>query len=325
MGMLAKHIFPQVFLLGCLIATGSGASQAQVAAGFLPSDYGKTDLPLRESFGYALPEISKKGDIFEPIGRLPEADPIRRQSRAVVRLDVLTKSGDTESMSVCTASVVAKDVVMTNYHCIPGFSGRVEKASILVDYLEKDAPGSVRLNVSPEPIAADEKLDYALVRVLDPLPADIKPLELRRRSPSSRDRLLIVHHPAGQVKVMTQFQCFVHEKPSSQPEFVRHICDTRGGSSGGVLFQPDMTPIALHHTGGLSPTDPASFNQATALVAIAERHPDLLALAPGEGVAAVPVADTTAVTETTTTPPDDKKIKPRDTGCDGTDLNCFIK
>jgi hypothetical protein len=82
---------------------------------------------------------------------------------------------------------------------------------------------------------------------------------------------------------MTQFKCFAHDKPPSSPDVVRHVCDTLGGSSGGVLFDAGLAPVALHHTGGLNKNDPASFNQATALAAIAARHPDLLDLAEDGG------------------------------------------
>ena len=285
MGRPASKVLAALLLFSAALV--ASPAQAQVAV-FQPSDYGKTNLPLRESLGPNVGRIEKERNVFEPIGRLAENDPLRAASRAIGRLDVLTRSGELESISVCTASIVGKNLALTNYHCIPGFGGKVEKASILIDYLEKDAPEAIRLAVSPEPIAADQKLDYALLRVLDPVPAELKPLEFQPRQTSSRDRLVIVHHPAGQVKVMTQFQCFVHEKPSSQPEFVRHVCDTLGGSSGGILFDASLAPVALHHTGGLNENDPASFNEATTLLAIVQRHPDLL---PSAGTSAETAAD----------------------------------
>ena len=283
--------------LSLLLAAGSLASvpaSAETMMGFSASDFGKVNIPLRESIGPAASAAFARNNVYEPIGTLVDGDPLKDTARAVVRLDLLLRQDDgSEGGGTCTAWLVAPDVLMTNHHCVPGMSGTLERGIALFDYLTPDPQGTTQIEIDVEPLATDRELDYALVRLREPAPEGIMPLSVAARPVTPGERLMLIHHPLGQPKMMTRFQCAVHPRMPPHETFVPHVCDTEPGTSGAPVFDAAGVPVALHHQGGLNPNDENSFNLATALRAIAERHPDLWSDTP---VAAVGVSSGTQTT-----------------------------
>jgi len=181
----------------------AAAALAAPAAGFdyrLPaSEYGKVSLAARQSLG-AADTVADQQNVFEPMSLLREDDPLRMLTRAVGRLDLLIDDDGDRFMSSCTATIVNDgEAVLTASHCIPGFEGRVVEASILLDYFSADSD-TIRLGVATEPMANDKGLDYALVALLDPVPADLLPVSIAERDVLPGERLTMVHHPAGYPK-----------------------------------------------------------------------------------------------------------------------------
>lgn len=271
-GVLAAGLAATTALTGTLAApTPASASDPTYFPG---SDYGKTELRLRESLGGAVMQIRTLGHIFERVGLLPPDDVIRQAAGPVVRLDRLVEYDGQEATSTCTATIVSESYILTNHHCIPG-SDKLLEASILLHYEDPDDPDAIRLKVETTPAAADEEMDYAFVRILDPLPEGVEPLRLGVADVSPGGRLVMLHHPAGQPKMMTQFDCRAHEDQTGAEYHLRHVCDTLPGSSGGLLVNAQLQPVALHHTGGLRPGDPGSYNVATRLAAILQTFNEL--------------------------------------------------
>lgn len=246
----------------CLFIAVSGAAQAQVTA-FNSEDYGKTVLPIRQSIGSAVSYIKNRGNSFEPVGQLLPDNDVRRMARAVGRLDILVEKDGQSSLVTCTGTIVRHDLVLTNHHCIPGLSGKVVKASVLLDYVSSDGKGAKRVDLATEALESDSELDYGLVRITGQLPEGIVPLKVTARRIRPRESLMVVHHPAGQVKMMSRFRCFSARSTPQNSPYIRHVCDTLPGSSGAILFDSKLKAVAIHHSGGLNENDPDSFNRGT--------------------------------------------------------------
>src|SRR6516164_7999312 len=74
----------------CAVTSGL----AQVAA-FNPADYGKAQLPARQSTGDAATYIEANKGAFEPIGELDTNDPIVALARPIGRVDVVLRNRKT--------------------------------------------------------------------------------------------------------------------------------------------------------------------------------------------------------------------------------------
>lgn len=234
----------------------------------LPEEaYGKIVLPLHESLGGAVSTVIARGNVFEPIKQLSPKDRVAETARSVGRLDILTATSPPR-LATCTASVISPQHVLTNQHCL---SRGASKASLVIDYLDLSGEGARRIAVDPKPVEMDKVLDYAILQLAQPLPAHVRPVRLADRAVAPRQRLRIIHHPAGRPKVMTQFQCRAARSHRPEAAEVRHTCDTLPGSSGALLFDDDHAGVALHHTGGLMQNDPDSFNTATSIRKLAAK------------------------------------------------------
>ena len=277
-------------LTAAMIGAAAFASNASAIDFKLPAeDYGKVVLPLRQSLGDAARDVVDRQNVFEPIGLLRDDEPMRRLSRAVGRLDLKVEENGKEFLSTCTATIVEGNLVLTNYHCIPGFSGKVLEASLLLDYYGPDSQ-TTRIPVETTPVENDPRLDYSLSRLAGPPPADLLPIPFSRERSRPLQRLTVIHHPAGQPKMMTQFRCYAAEKQEDGPT-LRHRCDTLPGSSGALIFNSERQVVGIHHSGGLNENDPSSFNEGSNTVDIIGRSAFLHLLPTTGGGASVPVAN----------------------------------
>ncbi|MBU1175871.1 MAG: serine protease [Alphaproteobacteria bacterium] len=262
-----------------LWAALSGSAAAQMAV-FDPSDYGQTDLRFRESTGDASAYIAEQEGAFEPIRELAPGDPIRLLASAIGRIDLLVAEPNGEkALYTCTGAILEGGWVLTNHHCIPepGKENLVE-ASILMGYLAMGDEGVARYRLSVEPGDWNETLDYSLARLLDTPGPEVTPLRISTIPVEAGDSLIVIHHPLGRPQVMTRFRCFAIRDQDGGP-ILRHSCDTQPGSSGSLLFNRNLQPVALHHSGGMTPTDSASFNSSTRLTVIIAQSPVLAELA----------------------------------------------
>ncbi|MBV7392734.1 trypsin-like serine peptidase [Mameliella sediminis] len=273
---------------------GNGA-QAQVAT-FSADDYGKTDLVFLESTGNASAYIAAQDGAFEPIRELPADDPIRRLASAIGRVDLLEQNDHGgRDLITCTGAILPGGWVLTNHHCIPE-DGRntLLAASILTGYLVQGDKGTHRYSLSVDPSDWHSVLDFSLVRMTE-TPQDILPLLIQNTEVDPGDPLTVIHHPLGRPQVMTRFRCFATREQDAGP-ILRHRCDTQPGSSGSILFDREMRPVALHHSGGMTPNDDRSFNKSTRLSAILGQSELLRQItgggAPAASAPAAPAAST---------------------------------
>jgi len=259
-----------VGLLMLLASATSFAAETNAEPSYLPpEDYGKVDLPRRQSIGSAMAFVKKHGHAFEPVSQLRSDDTLFRIARAVGRLDLLLEVNGKLSASTCTAVLISDTHVLTNHHCVGKKEHTIKKASILFNYLRQHGKGAFRIELETIPVQTDERLDYAIVLLKNRIDT-IAPMPMMARRVEPKSRLRVIHHPAGLPKMMTQFKCRVASSHQPADPYIRHVCDTLPGSSGAVIMDPDSTTmVGLHHSGGLTENDPASFNVATSVLSLA--------------------------------------------------------
>lgn len=298
--MAARHRTgrPTLAVLGLLLMPCAGHAQS---VGFDPADYGRAQLPLRQTTGDAAAYVDQNKGAFEPIAELDPRDGLAALARPVGRVDIVlrnARSGQTVGAS-CTGALLPGDYVLTNHHCLPQAGDLTPvKASILMDYLTLDGKGSRRFDLDPRPVEFDARLDYALARVAGSPAATYGTARLSGEAVPGSRSMLVIHHPLGRPKVMSRFRCFALREQPDGPD-LRHRCDTLGGSSGSLMFDTAVAGVALHKEGGLDPKDPSSFNSATRLSAILGRSRLLAEIAAGQGrAAAAPSAASAAAPAT---------------------------
>ncbi len=267
----------RALFLSILVAS---AAKAQTI-GFSAADYGKVQLPMRQSTGDAANYIDANKGAFEPISELDPNDPLAALAKPIGRVDVLLhnkKTGEDFGAS-CTGELLAGDYVLTNHHCLP-IEGdlTVVKASILMNYLTLDGKGTQRFDLDPKLVEWNPKLDYAIARANGRPTTTYGAVRIGAMKPGESRSMLVIHHPMGRPKVMSRFRCMVI-KDQGEGNELRHRCDTLGGSSGSILIDSRMLGVALHKEGGLDPKDPSSFNTATSMASLIEASPILKAAA----------------------------------------------
>ena len=270
---------------GLLLALGAVDPARAQSVGFDPADYGRAQLPLRQTTGDAAAYVDQNKGAFEPVSELDPKDGLAALARPIGRVDIVLKNARTGQQvgASCTGTLLPGDTVLTNHHCLPQ-SGDLTpvKASILMDYLTLDGKGSRRFEIDPKPLEFDARLDYALARVAGNPAATYGTARLSGEAVPGSRSMLVIHHPLGRPKVMSRFRCFAL-KDQAEGMDLRHRCDTLGGSSGSLMFDASVSGIALHKEGGLDPKDPTSFNSATRLTAILGRSPILARIAAAQG------------------------------------------
>lgn len=268
-----------------LLALGASGPAAGQSVGFDPADYGRAQLPLRQTTGDAAAYVDQNKGAFEPISELDPKDGLAALARPIGRVDIVLRNARTGQQvgASCTGTLLPGDYVLTNHHCLPQGGELVPaKASILMDYLTLDGKGSRRFEIDPKPVEFDARLDYALVRVAGNPTAAYGAARLSGEAVPGNRSMLVIHHPLGRPKVMSRFRCFALKDQAEGPD-LRHRCDTLGGSSGSLMFDASVAGVALHKEGGLDPKDTTSFNNATRLTALLERSPILARIAAAQG------------------------------------------
>lgn len=268
-----------------LLALGAAGPAGAQSVGFDPADYGRAQLPLRQTTGDAAAYVEQNKGAFEPIAELDPKDGLAALARPIGRVDIVLRNARTGQQvgASCTGALLPGDYVLTNHHCLPQGGEMVPvKASILMDYLTLDGKGARRFEIDPKPVEFDARLDYALARAAGNPTATYGAARLSGEAVPGNRSMLVIHHPLGRPKVMSRFRCFALKDQAEGPD-LRHRCDTLGGSSGSLMFDASVAGIALHKEGGLDPRDTTSFNNATRLTAILGRSRVLAEIAAAQG------------------------------------------
>jgi V8-like Glu-specific endopeptidase len=229
------------------------AAQSQNLVGFDRGSFGSTVLSQTQSAGSDVqlelsigsyenePIINYQGTIFAEIGR------------SVGRLDVLTDKG----LFPCTAFIVSKKYILTNYHCSLGLldnekigATRIEATQFVAGYVQTGIDeGTNKFTVVPIPVEYSEKLDYAVLEVIGNPSQDYGELKLASMVPNDRTPFWVIGHPQGKGQHISREKCRASSPAVSKAKLL-HTCDTLPGNSGSPVIDAGLqVVVALHHAG----------------------------------------------------------------------------
>jgi V8-like Glu-specific endopeptidase len=261
-----------LILTAMALALGAAEATAEGPAIFGADQYGAVDLVPQQAAGMdnLLESLGTELQRFEPMNRFNPDDPFRMLGRGVGRLEMLVAGTDgQEKVFACTAALIAKDLILTNAHCIPGRTGIVRKANIRFGYLEYGGAGSEQFEVDTTAVETDSTLDYSIVHVQGNPGGEFGIIIHPLRAARDNESLYIIHHPGGQPQKLTRAFCRAFPYEATEAFTIKHQCDTMPGSSGSLIFAAsDGAIVGLHHTGGLNPSDEKSYNRGTDALAL---------------------------------------------------------
>ncbi len=193
-----------------------------------------------------------------------------------------------------TGFLVAKDLVLTNYHVVEHLlKGKAEAADVRLsfgyaetadglslgdsyrlaqDWIVAHAPYSQADLATGAGLPAAGELDFALLRIDNPAGEVVAPAGQRGwfdlgtvPEPTPGDAIVFVlQHPEGKPLK----QSIGVRKESSTPLRLRYDADTEPGSSGAVVLDQRLEPVALHHAGDPDSKVKAKYNQGIPLALI---------------------------------------------------------
>lgn len=152
----------------------------------------------------------------------------------------------------CTATAISDRLLLTNSHCIP-FEGsqRAVRGRFFLGFETDDRAalaGSLGIVVELPAIEQNERLDYALLRLSNPI-LDYQPLRIAAiRDPGIEEALVILGFPGGHPLSVARLNCRTTDRPI-QDYTMFHLCRTYQGNSGSLLFADDWSLVGLHHLG----------------------------------------------------------------------------
>jgi hypothetical protein len=159
--------------------------------------------------------------------------------------------GDNGYSYFCTGFLIGTDVLMTNQHCMQS-DAEVNSTEVDFDYDDKDAKRVTMTLLKREFV--DASLDVAIYRIAGQTGRE--KLHLADLVPDDGRALLIIQHPGGEPKQISEEECVVQgvslRGVSDNLTDFGHRCDTLGGSSGSPVFDLKTGQvIGLHHLGFL--------------------------------------------------------------------------
>ncbi len=293
-------------VLGLIITAMAplGAS-AQGLILFPADNYGKANKSFEENaLSEAQLEIMMgKNAMFEPVSELDEANPYRQLARSVALLDLLVEYRQRiRHNSSCTATRISADLIITNYHCVPGKDVTALAAQARFGFLDPQTAPGAAFAVDITPVESSPEFDFAILRlVAAPSLSDHPAVPLKRHRVRDGESLILVHHPLGQAQRLTRFRCQAGRPAFSEGRLIHH-CDTQGGSSGAAVLTLDGFAFAgLHFAGVPHPDRP--FNVAKPAEDLFKASPTLRGLevvTAGTGAGATPAPEVSNASEIAT-------------------------
>lgn len=258
-----------------ILISGSSAS-AQIQYLLSPDQIGSSSLEFPPDV-IVLESSFNADPNFEPLSDFTTDNRYRKLGRSIGRLDVIVENrlNGSRMLTTCTATIISEVYILTNYHCVPGMDGNevVTRAILKMGYLDKfEAPGEL-YEVSITPVEAVRELDYAVLRVEGNPSSKYGFIPLQVRDPELGEELFIVHHPEGDPQRLTRRNCRLMSSPAAITNTqLRHRCDTKGGSSGSLIFSDNyvgnsFSVVGLHFA-GFKPRTPDPYNSAKRLTTI---------------------------------------------------------
>ena len=181
---------------------------------------------------------------FFEIAAFPATSPFHLVANSVFRLDILYENEvDIDRTAECTATAIAPGVLMTNYHCVPGFQEvSASRLRIVRDYLSPHQKTASIVEEIPKIIDGDRKLDWVLLQYSN---YDSNTyVEMNVRPPIKGESIFLIGHPLGQVKILSTGGCIVEE---IHHDSLLHNCATLLGQSGSLIISvTDRSVLGIH-------------------------------------------------------------------------------
>ena len=242
-----------VISIALAVLSVASMAQSQDLMGFDRSSFGSVVLSRTQAVGTGIqlevsvgsyknePISNYKGTIFADIGK------------SVGRLDVLTDKG----VFPCTAFIVSKQHILTNYHCSLGLldderigATRIDASEFVAGYTQTGVDeGTKRYIVIPTPVEFSAELDYAVLEVLGNPSQDYGELKLANLVPNDRAPFWIIGHPQGKGQHISREKCRA-STPAVSKNNLLHTCDTLPGNSGSPVIDAGLQiVVGLHYAG----------------------------------------------------------------------------
>lgn len=213
---------------------------------------------------------------------------VTRLAKSVGLLELFV-SKSLKDPSYCTAVIIDTQTILTDAHCLEDKYGsrmKIYAIRFRMNYLSHHHKGDT-YRVDTKPIEIEDNPDYALLKIVDPLPSGIVIAAglLSLEFIQDKEEFIILQHPEGKPMVATRFFCRPRDpaEPPNEPfpgvlrnairevAGLRHSCDTMKGSSGAPIFMERTgLLVGIQRLGGLS-EDPQTFNGATPFDTILEK------------------------------------------------------
>ena len=153
----------------------------------------------------------------------------------------------------CSAFLISKNMVMTNYHCLPHTEG-LQGIEIVFNF-EEGQKWEDSVFICEDLVVENSKLDYAILKCQGS-PGDKYPIiKLSKDDSEVRTlrKVLVIHHNCD---FINKPNCIAHKKLSSgrilwvNSYEIAHNADTLSGSSGSPLISvKDLRVIGIHNSG----------------------------------------------------------------------------
>ncbi len=243
--------FLGIALLGVVVLHSPAIAQMATFEG--RSIY-KLDPVAKESTGKQILEALLSNDDMQAMAEIAPYDIIRRLAKPVGRLTLEYKKqphSPKRKGAYCTASLISKNLIITNHHCVPG-DGNVQKALLTMGYLKpRTRRGVAQYPVDLKPLEASKDLDYAILKVEGEPGTEWGAVPLSTNTPKSRSTLFVIHHPGGYPQYITRGRCQT-SSPAIDGDDILHLCDTLPGSSGAPIFDNSTRRVVGLHYGSIS-------------------------------------------------------------------------
>ncbi|MDB3912889.1 trypsin-like peptidase domain-containing protein [Paracoccaceae bacterium] len=231
----------------------AGVAQSQDLMGFDRASFGSVVLSRTQAVGTGIQlEISVGSYENEPMSNYKDTV-FADIGRSVGRLDALTDKG----VFPCTAFIVSKQHILTNYHCSLGLldderigATRIDASQFIAGYTQTGVDeGTKKYTVIPTPVEYSEELDYAVLEVIGNPSKEYGKLKLASLVPNDRAPFWIIGHPQGKGQHISREKCRA-STPAISRNTLLHTCDTLPGNSGSPVIDAGLqVVVALHHAG----------------------------------------------------------------------------
>lgn len=161
-----------------------------------------------------------------------------------------------EDQGLCSANLVADDLLLTNHHCF----NRIDCEFMTIRQFDEKT-GAVMHWQCEEVLVKQRYLDFAIARIKSVSGQRAKnrnvAARLAKNSPRQLAQLILPSFPDGFIKKLDRSaECVFKDVEASDALAgklsVTHTCDTNSGSSGSLLFNANTGAAEALHWGGLA-------------------------------------------------------------------------